>query len=666
MSSSIGTKLKSAVSKDKAYTVFKYFEPWNVDKRSREVEELAKADGVDMYAADYINTGNIAPHPFQSGFLFSTKKIRALIGPTQGGKSIPAIIEIGIMCSGELPISLQYDKGVDTGVRRLITTENIRRWGRYDSETGKLIDHDVYAERNGSWNCGNIIGAGKYPKEKIIPDRIIDEGIERTIWVGTKKKALDEAWWPKLTKKNNVLFPEKFIDRTKGNNGTLQSNGQHIIYLTRDIRLSLISYESDFGSFEAVKVWACYFDEEAVDKRAFVAALSHCKYFATQMTPYNGLTYTRDAFFTPDPEVDVFHATAYDSPYITDEDIRLYRSKYPEHELIARIWGEHTSESKAPYFRQDKLKAWTKRIKEDGEHGYKVIFEPDRDYDGVKARRGSSLPGLIDICSKMIPVCDDNACKNSAGHNIAWTIYEEIDDRWPYFIVCDNANGADIPEDALDFQAAVVMRPPVLNGEIFPKVIAEFETTSTPDIFAQSIGLALNYYNFALLCAEAPRIGAANGMFFSEMREYPYWFVRSIQRNNTTRYITQQGVDTNVGTRKLFFDEIEKVFNSYSLDDDSPVCSMRILQMAQECQKIVKGGRIKPDHPRNKPNDLLFTYGIGLWVWKNFVEQIKCRRKKKEGLEIAPRDSVISLLERSKNVKKSDNCFPKSHRGSRR
>ena len=662
MSKTVGQLLQQQMEDDEAYSFYKYFEPWDVGERNDEVYRLAEKDGVDLYHEDYIKTKNVGPHPFQSGYLMSSKPVRVNLGPTQGGKSVTAMIEIGCMCSGEFPISMQYDKGVDTGVKRIVNEMNIRRWGRRDAVTGQLIDYDLDVERDGSWDCGTIIGAGKYPKEKVIPDTITEETTEKVIWIGTTRRALEESWWPKMTK--GQMLPEKFIDRTKGNKGTNQSDGNHVIHLKRNIRLSIISYESGYDKFEAVKVWACFFDEEARDREAVTAALSHCKYFAVQMTPYNGMTYTKDLFFKSDPNIDLFHATAYDSPYITKEDIDLYRATFPDHQIAARIWGEHTTESQMPYYSANKTRSWIKQISTEPT-SLRATFMPSEDYHGVKRPHGSNMPALMDIEAKCEIIGEDEG-KDDRGHNVAWTIYEDLMPGAAYCIVSDAANGADIPEDAGDFQAAVVLRKPKLKGEDTPIVVAEIETTVTPDRFAQLVGVALRYYGNALLCAESPRAGSANGMFFSEMREYPYWFMRSVPKKSTNKFLTQQGFDTNAATRKGIFDEIEKVFGQYTEAEMPTIPSRRILQMAAECTRVIKNGKIKPDHPRNKPNDLLVCYGIGLVVFKTWPEQIRCRVKSEKTVAKYPKDCVISLLT-AKRKKEScvDPHFPCSTGGRR-
>ena len=661
---SIGSQLKKTMEEDDAYSFYKYFEPWDVEERDSEIYQLANKDGVDLFHDDYMRTGNIGSHPFQSGYLLSTKRQRGSIGPTQGGKSLPALIEIGCMCSGEFPIALQYDKGADSGIKRLVHNLNIKRWGRFDKETGLKIDHDLDAVRDGTWHCGNIIGVGKFPKEKVIPKVIIEEKTERVIWIGTTMRALKESWWPRLTEEGRRMLPEKFIDKTKGNKGTLQSDGSYVVHLVNNIRLSIISYESGFKKFESITAWACFFDEESADERCQTAAISHSKYFAQQMTPYNGLTYTKDFFFPKEynPKRDTFHATDYDSPYITDEDIESWRDTFPDHEINARVWGEHTAESNQPYYDALKLRSWMRQM-DASDRGFLATFMPSEEFYGVKRVRGGTLPGLMDIEAKLDMV-DEEHSKNASGHNIAWTIYEDLRLDGKYFIPSDAANGADLPENASDYQSAVIFRR--VEGAD-PIVVATIETTLTPDLYAiPIIGLACRYYNNALLCAEAPSRGAANGMFFSEMREYPHWFVRSVQKASTNKYVTQQGFDTNSGNRKGLFDEIEKIFNQFTKDELPPIPSKTIFRMAAECTRTIKNGIVRPDHPRGKPNDMLVCFGIGLWINKIFPEQIRCRRKKKETLAKAPRDSVIGLLAAKQSREyKQDPHFP-SNIGARR
>src|SRR6056297_1279470 len=101
MNKTIGQRLQARVETDSAETLYSHFEPWDVEERPDWVMEQAVKDDVDLYRNDYVKTNNIAPHPFQTGFLLSTHKTRASVAGSRTGKSYPIFIEIGCMCSGE-------------------------------------------------------------------------------------------------------------------------------------------------------------------------------------------------------------------------------------------------------------------------------------------------------------------------------------------------------------------------------------------------------------------------------------------------------------------------------------------------------------------------------------------------------------------------------------
>ena len=555
--------------------------------------------------------------------------------------SIQALIEIGCICSGEFPISMQYDKGVDTGVKRIISGQNIRRWGRRSVKTKRLIDYNADAEKDGTWDCGTIIGAGKFPKEKCVPGDLTNEKEERVIWIGTTQRALTEAWWPKLVEEGQRIFPKKFIDASKGNAGV--NRVDNIIHLINDIRLSMITYEQGHHKFESITTWACYFDEEPKDQRCVSAAIGHCKYFSLIMTPLHGITYTRDIFFRkPSPNKRTYHATAYDSPYLTRETIDENRSQYPDYEIGARFWALHTAAAQRPYYNRRKLQMWLSKMA-GFKNGYRAEINPDRPYFGViKKPHISALPGLMDIGTVLVPIDDSAPVKDCE-----WMVYEDLQKDGAYLIIADNANGADLPEDAGDFGSALVLRAPKPErGEARPVLVAEMSSKSTPEIFASHVGLSLNYYNFATLAGEAASRGAANGMFFSELRDYPFWYTRTVKKQASRKDVTQKGFDMNSGTRKPIFDEIEAWFSDFDEDDDPMIPSETILTMASECLKVIKNGNMRPDHPAGKNNDMLVCFGMGIYIFKIFPEQMKCRRSaRKENVDSGSKMFVKRMLE---------------------
>jgi len=123
----------------KLFSDFYYFEPFDVKVRSQRILDLALEDGVDLRAPAFTSLYGEDPHDFQSGYFRSCNKMRIVSGGSQTGKSICPRIEILIMSTGELPFTFRHDLGVDTGIKRHITPENLKqmvhRFGRHDSST---------------------------------------------------------------------------------------------------------------------------------------------------------------------------------------------------------------------------------------------------------------------------------------------------------------------------------------------------------------------------------------------------------------------------------------------------------------------------------------------------------------------------------------------------
>ena len=111
---------------------------------------------------------------FQKSMHKSLKTIRAAIAANRIGKTLGAGVDAVCAISGELPYAMRYEEGVDTKIKRALRSQhdelgknNIRRWGRWDTATGELIDHNEDAPEDGTWDCKTIIGVGSYPKERI-------------------------------------------------------------------------------------------------------------------------------------------------------------------------------------------------------------------------------------------------------------------------------------------------------------------------------------------------------------------------------------------------------------------------------------------------------------------------------------------------------------------
>jgi len=79
--------------------------------------------------------------------------------------------------------------------------------------------------------------------------------------------------------------------------------------------------------------------------------------------------------------------------------------------------------------------------------------------------------------------------------------------------------------------------------------------------------------------------------------------------------------------------------------------------------------KIRPDHPTGKNNDLLVCFGIALWIWKTFPEQIKCRRENNEEvIDPKGREMVRRLMRAAgeKDSSEANNGFFPQHKGRTR
>lgn len=610
----IGEFLDNKFSGVVAAHPFWHFEPWDVEKRSDDVLRIAKDDGVDLYDGNLVSHTGRDPHPFQTGYLLSTAKFRTLLAASRVGKTVAAFVELAIQASGERPVALSLPKGEKSTVKRLVTPDNIRRFGRFDSRTETFIDHNVDATKPEGWeewDCGYIVGAGVYPAEKIAPAGSV-------LWVGTTHKALWEFWWPRFTNARLNLFPDEFIDKNHGFDGVTKS--EWTIHAIRDCRITIISYESDPRSFEAIDTWSCVFDEESPQKGCVTAAVNHTRFFSNVMTPYNGMTYTRKLIFdeNKDPANNqVFHATSYDSPYLTREMIDHRRSVMEKWEIGARIWGFHTEAKGKPYFDRAKINIWVRKFK----HPYTLVrFSPNDPYDGVVTRPGRELPGLMSVSVRGDTVEEENQCDT-------WRVYEEHDEKTAYYLMADSAEGSDIPSEAGDVLASLVMRFPRLdNGEKFPMIVASLRSTLKTANFARVCGYALRYYNNALLCGEGPARGSYNALFYAELQDYPYWFLQTSVRDSTRKSRSTKGFDTNAATRHaLFNDVIREVLDEYTVDEDPLIRDESLLVELSSCVVAVKNGARRPDHTDHSTLDTTICYGQGLYIWKHYANQVKSR-----------------------------------------
>jgi len=607
---SIGKEIDVLSSGERERHPFYMFEPWDVEKRSDEQMAQAEKDGIDLFDPHFVRHTGTDPHPYQTGFLLDDVFVRSLQAGTQAGKSCVAQIEIGIMISGEIPHALRYEKGVDTGVKRLVTPLNIKRWGRRDSRTGSILDHNINAAAPESWkewNCGNIIGVGLYPTSKIA-----EQGSQ--IWVCTIAKGIQNFWWPAFTEPDKLIFPEHFIDRNKGNNG---SNSQdQVVFMVRGCKIVLISYESGFDKTEELKAHEIILDEPPPEEM-FQSAQQHASRIAIVETPYKGISFTKNLMFpeTPSPQKKVYHATQYDSPYVDNDQIAVMRENMKPWDIGARVWGLHSEVKGEPYFDRGKLMIWLRKYT----HMHEMaIFQPRNAYFGCVANPDvTHLSGLIDT-----PV--DFHTVDQEDRRYVWRSYERVLPLTPYVLTADPAEGSETPEDAADVCAAIIARPlSVEEAQKTPeacpfKIVATLRSTLPTMAFARACSHAMRYYNNALLGAETQR-GFWNGTFAHELKDWPYWYMISTMQDKSGKPKRHKGFDPNSKTRDSMYDLVDDWIAAYG-QLDYP--DFRDEELMKELVAAVRGKNGRCDHTSDGTLDTVTCFGIMLYIYKFGGDQI--------------------------------------------
>jgi len=572
------------------------FEPWDVPLRGPEILERAANDGVDLYAYEHI-TGR-DPHPFQTGYMLSAANQRGLICGSRTGKSYVDLMDGLVMITGVIPISMRYPVGADTSVQRIVSKENVRRWGRRCVRTGVIIDYNELAIPDPQeWDCGNIMGLGLFPQEKISPPG-------EQFWLGTGAQHFLNFWEPRLWPGTKCMIPDRFIDRSKGDYG--YNKTKKLIFFIGDRQLNIITYESRSEAYEAEEAWFVKFDEENPDEDAWAAAVSHAKFFSQAETPYRGLTYTKDYFFPKELPSNraIFHAVATDSPYRDREKLDSDRQVWKPWEVVAREWGFHSEVRGVPYFDRMKINFWIQHLKEKHEL-YKLV--PDATCDEARDVKP-------DTRIHFVPAEEDN------GRTV-WRIYERPRKHAGYVASFDIAEGDEdqAGEEAQDLQAVVIGRLPLPElKETKPVIAATLRTTLDTVSFALVGAYGLAAYNNALLAAETQR-GYWNGIFASELRHYLYWAHMVAHSDKTGKARKKIGIDTNVKTRNIFFDLITKWIRSFKKEDDPLIYDEPLLKELNAA--VLKKGRC--DHLRDGTLDTAIAFGIFLYVTEHLPSQIR-------------------------------------------
>lgn len=611
---------------------FYHFEPWNVEPRPEWVIQQALSDNVNLRDPEFTKFAGADPHPFQTGYLFSEKKFRSIIAGNQLGKSIVDLIEDIILLTGEVPISLRHPKGFDTGVKRMVNKLNIQRFGRCDVRTGKVIDHSTKAEKTPEWDCGTIKGAGVFPLH-----RVADPGSR--IWIGTYMRARDQYWWPRFFDPKKSIIPSHLIDRSRGNEGFDTKN--YVVYLIRNTEINMLTYEQGYNRFEAESKYVIRkvtLDEEPEDERVLQSAQQRCPQLSLIETPILGVTWSKKFILPekPNPNLDIFHATQYDSPYQLQSDIEALRDNMEAWDIGARVYGIPTEQTGKPYYDRTRLNLWISKFKESGKL---VRFVPQEEYFRmVDSPDISTLPGLMSVGVKMVEAGEDD-------RRSTWRIYEEPNPRMAYICSADPAEGGETPDAASDMCAARIMRPPEeKRGEKRPVTVASIRSTLETTQFARVVAHACRVFNNCLLAAETQR-HAVNAMFASELRDYPYWY-RFVTLNDKSQKPKQHfGFDTSASTRHALFDLI----GDYIREVEDDLHGIPDLDLLKELAACVKGKNGRPDHPRDGTLDSAIPFGVILYVIKNSPDQITNNREEDEDA-LEPFSKLTKLMGRTQST----------------
>jgi len=549
---------------------FYHFEPWDVAPRPQEVLDIATEYEVEL---------DPEGEPYQTErFLEFKKTITATVASNQSGKSIQEVIDTIIMLTGEIPYALRYAKGEDTGIKRKINQENVERFGL-----------------NEKGDCGNIIGVGKYPKEKIAPGR------GNRIWICTYKQARDEFWIPFFKR----LMPEELLDKSQGTDGFAKIDS--LFYLRDDCKISFITYEQGYKRVEAMKVWKIILDEEPPDRRFYVSALEHCKYLSLVFTPINGLTWTHKDIFIPaangeNPNIRVFHCCQFDSPYQDNELVKSKLKNYKPYEIKARLFGIFSAMEGKPYYEWSITTRFINKYIP--RHFLEMVYPKDV---------AESTRDILKVQMLAQEVFEE-------GPDV-WHIYEKYNPLCAYWISCDVGKGHEDPAQAQDKSAAYILRLPLQEElddgfPLEPIMVGSLYTTARNFQFARLVLYQAIHMNYSLIAPEST--GEDGASFLTEIRDYPFLFKMNVINQRTKKTTENIGFDTNRKTRTPMFDLVGDWINGH--EEGSKIYHLPLLE---EMNKIIVGKKGRPDHAKNETSDCVVAKGIGLWVFQHARSQIK-------------------------------------------
>jgi len=589
-----------------------FFEPFDVEPRSQEILDQMHKDGFDLYSKELFPHLGADPHLFQSGIIYSKTHITFAMAGTQTGKSYACLIRLIASATGELPYSMRYENGVDTGIRRIVSPQNIYRYGRIDVRTKTIIDRDEGKIHDGDrteWDCGNVVGSGIFPSDLIIP-----AGEE--IRVGTWMRAKLGYWIPKLTDDRKMLVPSQFLDLKKGVRGYDEKHS--MIHLSNRTKISMLTYEMDFKKFEAYTVPLTFLDEEPKAEEIFHSASSHTKYLLQSFTPYYGITYTNDMVFPENKieEVSLYHCCSYDSPYLTPKRVMDIRASLPQAEIGARIWGLPTEIRGKGYFDREKLSVWKRKFS--NRPCVRAVFSAQHSYFGMVTRGEISvLPGLVDVGCDLVEVSEKTDFPS-------WRVYELPKRNTGYYAAVDPTNQSGGLDAESDNMGCRIARLPIEDEE-WPVVCATLRARLGAPEAARAIMPAMRFYNNALLAAECPSRGASNAAFYAETKDWPWWYKTVTINKFTGQERVKFGFDTISGSRDEIFLMLREKIAAFKPEDYPFIPDPEIYkELIEAVEKETQGGKYRCDHTKKGSLDMVICEGILLYVWKYAKDQIRC------------------------------------------
>jgi len=624
--------LDNFMNRETRFDPYYFWEPFDCEEPSSDVIAKAAEDGVDLFNDDIAKLAGPYPRKFQSGMILSTKPVSCIQAGSRVGKSIANQVELGCMISRQTPYCLRYNKGVDTGIKRFVTPENIFRFGRLDSRSGVLIDYNINAPLDAkSWDCGNIIGIGKYPEEKYCPDG-------RQIWIGTLARSIDTHWWPVLAGTGSQRFlPQEFIDISKGNNGS--DHGKYCIHGPRDIDIFIKSYNAERQTFESTTAHAILWDEEPIKPELFISGYGHGDYHRFSFTPFQGKTWSNGLFFgcisedartlgleygigaLKREDFDYFQASAYDSPYIDKDERDRRRNAFPMHERKAIIWGRYARHEGQPFFNRSKVQKWMRKFV----HPYMPCkFTADMPYHGMYGNPNFGTRGLMEVSVTKTELEEEDT-------RDTWRVYEDVRPGVAYMAVFDPAEGAADPSQVQDKSFGLIIREPdsrdSVRNENYPVIVATTRSTLPTMAFAHSCEPVLRYYNNALLASERGH-GKDNEAFGMVLDEYPYWYYYESQNDTTKQYHKKKGFDTNVKTRSPMLLKIREWTDEYEVDEDPMIKDAWIYdELAGAVTVTNKNGKHKCDHTKEGSLDGVICLAIATYIFQEQPEVITCNKE---------------------------------------